>query len=133
VQQLPFKYAAARVDGLKEDLCLWADMATTEADHVPNDPSSGFPLFPQVPTQVGAVQLGGTPQLDDSLVIAGCVAYVDQLHTSEVKSPVHHTWFCYTTFDTLNKLGADIADKAKYPDGKKVLPTMNCLFFQGAD
>jgi hypothetical protein len=118
-------------DGSKSALCQVAELRIVNADKAPSQFEYGFPMYPQVPTRAGAVARGVIP-MDDHAAVYGCVAYVDQLHTS-LKSPIHHSWFCYATVDTLDKLVIDVADKTKYPDGKKVLPTMNCNFYQGAD
>jgi hypothetical protein len=134
VEESGFQHIAALVqikDGRKSDLCQVAD-TIVNTDKVSNLSESGFPLYPQAPIRAGAVPRAGAIQLDDELAVVGCIAYVDQLHSSEVKSPIHHSWFCYGSIDPFNKLIADVADKTKYPDGKRVA-MMNCNFYQGAD
>jgi hypothetical protein len=59
-----------------------------------NNRSFGFAVFPNgVHTVVDHEHYIVPPTQE--IAVLGCVAYVDQLHDTPVKSPVHHTRFCF--------------------------------------
>jgi hypothetical protein len=87
--------------------------------------SLGVPVF-------GTATIGGSmPNVlskDQHMAVMGCIAYLDQFHES-LKSPIHHTRFCFYMPFTLGEFMGPLPKVALGPQ----TPMFECLIGLGAD
>lgn len=71
----------------------------------PSLPNGGYTIFPEQPeTNDQFTYWTGPPPLDQPFAFVGCIAYVDEFHDGQAKTPIRHTRFCFATDATIKTL-----------------------------
>jgi hypothetical protein len=114
-------------DDISNYSCTVAEIPAKTADALSGKGNFGALVLPKEPFRIYDNR-GWNPDktTDYSFVVVGCIAYADGFHNTPIHSPIHHTRFCFRTWQPIK----DFIPTS----GKPVqLPLYSCSFAEGAD